>query len=1126
MQCLRCRAENREGRRFCAACGAELAHPCPACGFSNETDAWFCGGCGARLVTAVAPSAPVAGSRTEPTAVRPQTPRYLAERIRSIGNALEGERKQVTVLFADLKGSMELLVDRDPEEARKILDPVLERMMDAVHHYEGTVNQVMGDGIMALFGAPIAHEDHAVRAGYAALRMQEAIATYGDQVERQYGIALRIRVGLNSGEVVVRRIGNDLTMDYSAIGQTTHLAARMEQMASPGTILATEVFARLTEGYLIFKPLGLVAVKGMAEPVEVLQLVDAESPRTRYQAAARGLTRFVGRQSELDLLQRALARAEGGHGQLVAVIGEPGVGKSRLFYRFIDSEPARGWLVLETGLVSYRRMDAYRPVRDLLKTCFQIEDRDDPATAHKKVTDRVLLLEESTGTLVPPLLALLDLALDDAEWRSLDPARRRERILDAVKRVLLGQSRRQPMLLVMENLHWVDAETQAFLDRLIENLPNARILLLVNYRPEYEHSWSDKSYYSQIRLDPLPAPIAEELLGSLIGTGPDLQPLKTLLIERTEGNPFFLEESVRSLLETRVLVGEHGSYRLARSLSSLRVPATVEAILAARIDRLDSDTKRLLQCAAVIGKQVTLPLLQAVAEQPEDDVRRGLAHLRAAEFLHESSLFPELEYTFKHALTLEVAYGGLLQERRRQLHARTVTAIETLYATRLASQVERLANHAVRGELWDKAVAYLRLAGMKAATRSAYREAVACFEQALLALKHLPESPDTLQLAFDLRMELRPWLAPLGNYDRILENLREAEALAEARRDRRALGTVCAYMTDYLRLTGQSEEAVACGDRALAFADELGDFTLQVLANMLLGHACHAVADYQRAIQLLRRNVRTLSGDLIRERFGSAALPSVFSRSFLAFSLVDLGEFAEAIAMSQEALRIAEEFDTAHSQVIAAHSLGLVYLCKGDLDRAIPVLEETLRRCQVGHIPLGSRLLASALGYAYALSGRVADAVPLLEQALEQAQALKVVFRYALWLAWLSEAYLLSGRLEDAQQAAQRAIDSAVAHKERGHLACALRVMGEVDSRRDPADRERAVGRYREALALAESLGMRPLQAQCQLGLGRAYRGAGRLKEARAELAAATALFRSLDMPLWSARSEAVEAET
>ena len=518
------------------------------------------------------------------------TPSHLTEKILASRTSLEGERKQVTVLFADIKDSTELIRDLDPEAAQQLLDPAIHRMMDAVHRFEGTVNQVLGDGIMALFGAPIAHEGHALRACYAALAMQAALRDHTETVRRQHGLELRVRVGLNAGEVVVRAIGNDLHMDYSAVGQTTHLAARMEQLATPGSIRLTAATLRLMEGLVRVTALGPIPVKGLPEPVEVFELVGASGLRRRLQAAAaRGLTRFVGRQRECDAIHEALERAGASHGQAVALVGEAGVGKSRLVYEVVHSYHTQGWRVLESASVSYGKATPYFPVIDLLRRYCHVDDGDDARTIRAKVTGQVLTLDEALQETLPALLALLDALPADSPFASLDPPQRRQRTLDALKRVLLRESQVQPLLLVFEDLHWIDAETQALLDSLVESLPTARLLLLVNYRPEYQHAWGSKTYYTQLRLDPLPPASADEFLHALLGDDPSLEPLKRLLIARTEGNPFFLEESVRTLVETGVLGGQPGAYGLAKSLDSLQVPATVHAVLAARIDRLPAE---------------------------------------------------------------------------------------------------------------------------------------------------------------------------------------------------------------------------------------------------------------------------------------------------------------------------------------------------------------------------------------------------------------------------------------------------------------------------------------------------------------------------------------------------------
>ncbi len=1042
MRCPQCQEENPPRAKFCSACGTRFEVLCPACAHPNVPGSRFCNECGQALGD-VAPSA----LATKLASSQAHIPTHLAEKILGSRRALEGERKQVTILFADLKGSMELLANRDPEDARKLLDPVLEQMMEAVHRYEGTVNQVMGDGIMALFGAPLAHEDHAVRACYAALRMQEGVKRYAEQVQRRVGVPIHVRVGLNSGEVVVRSIGSDLHMDYTAVGQTTHLAARMEQMAMPGSILLTANVLQLAEGYMRVTPLGPVPVKGLEAPIDVYELTGAGPARSRLQAAAaRGLTRFIGRQAEMETLRRAVERGSAGHGQVVALVGEPGVGKSRLFWEFTQSHRTQGWLMLESSSVSFGKATAYLPLIDLLKAYLQLEDRDTTQRVREKVTGKVLTLDERLKDAIPPMLWLLEALPEDDPFRALDPRQRPGRILEAVKQLLLRESQRQPVMLVFEDLHWIDSETQALLDSLIESLPTARMLLLANYRPEYQHGWGSKTYYTQLRIDPLPPESCGELLQALLGDDSSVEPLKQLLIQRTEGNPFFVEESVRALVETQVLAGERGAYRLMKPLQTIQVPATVQAVLAARIDRLAPEEKSLLQTAAVIGKDILLPLLQAVADQPEDALRRGLAHLQAAEFLYETSLFPVAEYTFKHGLTQEVGYGSLLQERRRALHGRIVEAIERLYPDRLAEQKDRLVHHAFRGEVWGKAVAYLHQSGASA-------------------------SPPMMASSF--------WW--IGEHDRAVE-------------------------------TGKFELKVAADFR---------NFGMTVVTNFRLGQAHHALGNYAEAMDVLRQNVEELQGDLLREHFGLVAPVALLSRTWLVWCLSERGEFAEGVARGEEAVRIAEDLDHPFGRMLTSSGIGTLYVLKGEMGKAVPALERGLALGRVASIPLLFPFVASPLGAAYALSGRLAEALPLLEQAVEQAASMKLMAEHSLRVARLGEAHLLSGRPESAGQLAAWALDLSREHKERGSQAWALRLLAEIASHGDPPDADRAEEHYRQCLTLADELGMRPLLAHCQLGLGRLRRRTGKGEQARECFAAAAGMFGQMDMPFWVRRSEA-----
>jgi class 3 adenylate cyclase/tetratricopeptide (TPR) repeat protein len=1114
MPCPRCHAENREGRRFCAKCAAPLATACPSCGFTNEPGEDFCGGCAAPLAAASRP--------VEPRFAAPQsyTPKHLAEKILTSKGALEGERKQVTVLFADLKASMQLLADRDPEEARKLLDPVLERMMEAIHRYEGTVNQVMGDGIMALFGAPVAHEDHAVRACYAALRMQEQVTRYAEDARRIHGVNVQIRVGLHSGEVVVRAIGSDLRMDYTAVGQTTHLAARMEQLASPGSVLVTAATLELVEGFVTVKPLGPVPVKGLAGPVEVYEVLGAGPARTRLQATARrGLTRFVGRDDELEQLRRAQRLAADGHGQVVAVVGEAGVGKSRLVYEFIHSHRFEGWLILESASVSYGKATSYLPVIDLLKGYFKILDRDDLRTIREKVTGKLFALDEALKPLLPALLALLEVPVDGAAWGALDPSQRRQQTLDAVKRLLLREAREQPLIVIFEDLHWIDAETQALLDALVDRLGSARVLLLVNYRPEYRHSWASKTAYRQMRLEALPVESAGAFLDALLGADPGLAALKQLLVP--QGNPFYLEESVRTLVEMKALAGERGRYRLTQPVHAIQVPPTVQAMLAARIDRLTLEDKRLLQMAAVVGKDVPFALLQAIAELPDDTLRGGLARLQAAEFLYETGLYPDLEYSFAHALTHEVAYGGLLQERRRELHARIVTAIESLHPERLGEEIERLAHHAARGHLRDKAVHYLRQAGLKAAARSALPEALAWFEQAIGALAELPESRSTLEQGFDIRLEMRPVLSQLAEQRRAYERVVEAQAIAERLDDDYRRGLVYAFMTSH-QASNAPSEALAVGRRALEIAERQADLRLRIVTTDYLEQAHFWRGDYEKVAALVAENLAILPEDAGGEFFGNVAPISVYDRNWLVQSLAHLGRFAEAATYAAQAIRFAEASRHPNSIGIAHYAAGMVHLLQGDWTNALSFIEHPIALYRAGNFVMVTRTAICSSSWVLAQLGDVGQAQSRLregEQLIERYSASGVVGYLGWTMHSLGRASLLLGRLDEAQTLGERAIAAVPEHI--GVAAHCQHLLADVATHPDRFDAERGEARYREALALAEPRGMRPLVAHCHLGLGKLYRRTGDQAKASEHLSTATAMYREMGMEFWLAKADA-----
>jgi class 3 adenylate cyclase/tetratricopeptide (TPR) repeat protein len=1111
MRCPRCEHENPAGMKFCGQCAAPLMAACPACGAVNPPGNRFCGQC-------AAPLSP--DSRAKLAGPESYTPRHLAEKILTSKSALEGERKQVTVLFADVTASMAVLTSHDAEEAAALFDQVVEYMVEAVRRWEGTVTQVLGDGIMALFGAPLAQEDHAIRACYAALRMQQTVQKYAEGIRRQEGVLVQIRVGLNSGEVIVRSIGSDLHMDYTAVGQTTHLAARMEQLAAPGSAALTGHTLNLAEGYVQVKPLGPMTVKGLSEPVPVFELAGTSSVRSRLQAAAsRGLSRFVGRDGEMEQLRRAIERAGNGRGQVAAIVGEPGVGKSRIVFELTHSHRVDGWLVLESRSVSYGKATSYLPVIELFKHYFRIGEQDTYRDIREKILGKIMTLDRALEPTLPAFLALLDVPADDGAWQSLDPAQRRQATLDAVKRLLLREAQVQPLLVVFEDLHWIDSETQAVLDGLVESLPALRLFLLVNYRPEYGHAWGGKGYYSQVRLDTLADDSTNELLDALLGLDATLAPIKTLLAQKTGGNPLFIEEGVRSLVETHALTGTRGAYQLARAPEVIQVPATVQAILAARIDRLPAEQKQLLQCAAVIGKDVPLNLLEAIAGDRGENLRRSLAQLQAAEFLYETVLFPDAEYTFKHALTHEVAYGSLLHERRRVLHRRIVEAIEAAHPDRLAEHVERLAHHALRGEDWDKAVHFGHEAGRKSLERSANHEATAYFKQALAALERLPDVRSTRERSIDLRFDLYYSMLGLDELQTVLEHLRVAETLAIALADERRQGWAWLHICHVLVLVGDCAESAAFGRRAVGIANTINDARLRIIANLWLGCASYALGDHRIAVDTLREALAELRREEQAGRAPSLQIV-VTVRSYLSMFLAELGEMQAAADIGEEAMAVAETMDRPWGRMLVCWQVGQYHLMKGDRDAASALFE---RGGAIGRQWGFARTLAineCTRGYTMSLAGRADEGVVLFEENVKHLDGIGFTWLRGRRVTCLGEAYLLAGRVVEAKAAAERALQWSQDRKERGFEAWALRLLGEIAIRTAAADDTTAEDLFRQAITLGSPLGMRPLVAHCHTGLAKLYRHAGKTQQAHEHFATAASMYREMGMTYWLEQAE------
>ncbi len=1144
MRCSKCGTNNPSTNNFCAKCGNALAKQCAKCKAENPPTSDFCGKCGARLTNGVGAAA---ATSSLPRAAADDV-RVAPEPTVADPGALEGERKTVTALFADIKGSMELMEDLDPEEARAIVDPALKLMIDGAHRYDGKIVQSTGDGIFALFGAPVAHEDHPQRALYAALRMQEELKRYSDRIRSEGRIPIQVRVGVNTGEVVVRSIRTDEAhTEYTPIGHSISLAARMEALAPIGSIAATDQTRKLCEGYFTFKSLGPTKVKGVSEPVSVYEVTGLGPLRTRLQrSAARGLTKFVGRRREMDALRHALEQAEAGHGRIVAAIAEPGVGKSRLFYEF-KAVSQSGCMVLETFSVSHGKASAYQPVIELLCNYFRIGDEDDDRSRREKVAGRLTILDPSLDDTRPYIFALLgitELAEPHRQWEQnldrldeylkqlqkndplaqMDPQIQHRRTLDAIKRILLRESLNQPLMVIFEDLHWIDEQTQGFLNLLADSLGTAKVLLMVNYRPEYSHQWNGKTYYTQLRLDPLGRESAEEMLSALLGDGKDLAPLKRLIIERTEGTPFFMEEMVQALFEEGVLQ-RNGTVKLARSMSAVKVPATVQAVLASRIDRLPAQEKQLLQTLAVLGREFPLGLVRKVWQHPhprgtalaqqgasaaplalsreqagegESELERMLSHLQLGEFIYEQPAVGDVEYVFKHALTQEVAYNSVLIERRRLLHESTGRAIESLFAERLDEHLEALAHHYSRASNGQKAAHYLRLAGQRAAQQSAFTHAIAQFRAALELLRNLPADHERLREELATELALAGTLLSYQGYGVTMEVERSylrAREIATQLDDKSALLEVLGGLTIFYRFRLEMEKSRALGEEFLGHArayapDSLGTAHSSLAQTLpFLGEFELARHHYEQARS---------SGKFIRTAVGANAQPVLLAVG--ARILWILGYPAQALELNRQAVDLARREGHAHPILVALFLWTDLHRWLRDRSTVLKGAEELLARADEQGMSYVSASATALRGWALADGGSTHEGLAEMHRSLG-------AFDQAGWrvrtleCAALAEMYGRAGEIEAGLDLIERALDQVAVIGERISEAELHRIKGELLLIENATNQREAEKCFRTAIEIAQRQKAKSWELRATTSLARLLAQQGRQSEAHAMLA-------------------------
>jgi len=1033
--CAACGHNNRAAARFCDNCGAALPRVCAACATPLRPAAKFCDECG-RSVGAAAPAPAALRAAPAPTGY---TPKHLADRILTSRSALEGERKQVTVVFVDCVGFTGLSARLDPEDLHAVMDGCFQHLLDAVHRYEGTVNQFTGDGVMALFGAPIAHEDHAVRAVAAALTIQQAVRQYAESLRAERGLDFAVRIGINTGPVVVGKIGDDLRMDYTAQGETVNLAARLQQVASAGGVRISEATMRLVSGYFVIEPAGEEVVKGLPAPVATFTVTRRLSGRARFDLALeRGLTAFVGRQRELAFLRDAFEKGRRGRGNVVSVVGPAGIGKSRLAYelkRGLDEDTVT---FLSARCHPHREALPFNLIAQLLQMNFLLEDGEAEKTQVQKVETGVRRLDPSLDWTIPYLKHVLALPADELDVQGLDEAQRKRRLVEAVRALTLRGAQHRPLFLLMEDLQWIDSSSRDYLDGVVDSMATHPIFVLCTYREGYAPAWENRSFHQRLVLDPFTEEETSEMVAELVDRAPMAAATRQLIVKRAEGNPLFIEELTAYLKERGLLAAGD-----ATALAGAEVPATIHDLLTARIDRLPESAKRLLQVAAVLGREFPFPVLEAVAPAGVD-LRAELPTLVQAELLGETALFPERRYRFVHLLVQQVAYQSLLMKSRAELHARAGRALEELYAERPEEALQELARHYSRSSERDKALRYLVLAGDRARSLFAYDDAAAYYRQALA-------------LAGDGRRAL------------ILEKLGD---------------------TAYAR--GELSEARREWAEALPLVERAGERRRAAELHRKIGVATWDAGERQRALDHLERGRAALGDDVNNAE--AARLYQELGRIHFR-----LGDHERATEWARRALALGQELGAPDVVSHAYNTLGVAMARAGHIEQAAEYVRQSLDTALTHQLGAVACRAYSNLAVMYAALDHVRSS-EYCREGLALAQTIGDQLQQAWLFCTLAGGHCtLAGDYDQGIKAAEAAVEVDRRLGQRSHLPVPLIILAQIHQCR--GEHEQSVGYYREALQVASAVGEPQLLFPCYDGLATLAIEAGDEEEAERWLA-------------------------
>jgi len=981
MKCPKCQSENRKSVKFCEDCGASMEVQCPSCNALIPMGKKYCGECGHDIVLLSEPAPKELSFEEKIDKIQKYLPKGLAKKILSQRDKIEGERKQVTVMFCDMEGFTELVDVLGADEAYSLMDQVYEILIHRVHDYEGTVNEMTGDGIMALFGAPIALEDAPQRAIRSAMAIHREIAKFNDRIrkERENIPQLKMRIGIHTGSVVVGTLGNDLRVEFKAVGDTVNLASRMEGLAEPGSTYVTEDTFKLTEGFFRFEAMGQKKVKGKTEPVKVFQVIATSSRRTRFDVSAeRGLTSFIGREKELELLLDGFDRAKQGRGQAFSIMAEAGVGKSRLLYEFRKAIANEDVTFLEGKCLSYSRGIAYHPIIDLYKSNFDIKENDDDNQIKGKVKKGLKLFDVEEASILPYLLELLSVKDSEIDQIPMSPEGKKSRIIEIMMRIPLKGSEIKPLILAIEDLHWMDSASEEVLKQLLESITGARIFLIFTYRPEFVHTWGQKSYHSQVNLNRLSNRESLDMVSHILGTDEIDRDLEELILAKTEGVPFFIEELIKSLKDLKAIERKDNKYGLAKDIQDVTIPSTIQDMIIARVDTLSEEAKELLQIGSVIEREFSYELIKQVTQLSEKQLLANLSVLKDAELLYERGIYPNSTHVFRHALTREVVYDSILTSKKKKLHERIGNGIEKLHNENIEKYYGALVEHFIKSENYEKGAEYSRFAGKKAEKSASFVDAIAYDKKRIFCLESLPQSDEVQKMIIHARARLGLYYTQLNYFVESKEVIDSVIDMAIERGYKKELSQIYTILgTYYFQVEDDYSKGFQYLEDAVSIAEEIQDILCMALAFHWIGFCSALNCKFEKAYYHLKKvldiNVAT------NTKWGIVSENSLISTFIYYYS----GRIREAYQTSNEAVKMAEEIGDVYSKAMAYTAHCASCFGMGFFEEALNYHLKGISSAERSNLFVWNAVINSWLGLTYFELGEYQSSIDCFEKAIQ-----------------------------------------------------------------------------------------------------------------------------------------------